>query len=216
MDGLEIEQLNSLIIRYPELTNVRDNILDVYTIVRDSYLCGGKLLLAGNGGSASDCEHITGELMKSFTLPRQLERDFGQRLMDIDQIRGNYLYHSLEKPLAAISLTTHEALTTAYANDVDGKLAYAQQLLGYGTKNDIFLGISTSGNSENVVYAAITAKAIGLKVIALTGRTGGVLAQFTDAIIKVPEEEPFKVQELHLPVYHCLCLMLENYFFNMS
>lgn len=205
--------LDDLILRYPVLAVCKKDIAKAYSTLRDCYQQGGKLLVAGNGGSAADAEHMVGELMKSFHKPRPLPASFQQNLAATDPVLGTYLAKTLEQPLSAIALVCHESLSTAFLNDKDGKAVFAQQLLGYGKKGDVFLGISTSGNSENVIYAAVAANAIGIKVIGLTGNNGEKLSQFADISICVPEYETFKIQELHLPVYHCLCLMLENYFF---
>mgnify|MGYP001157699068 FL=1 len=205
--------LDTLIERYPILKSCEEDIGEAYCLLRDSYETGGKLLVAGNGGSAADAEHITGELMKSFKKKRALSAEFKCKLEVADSIMGQHLGEVLEQPLPAMALVGHEALSTAFLNDKEGKTVFAQQLLGFGKKGDVFLGISTSGNSRNVLYAAVTAKAMGITVIALTGTSGGRLAGLADTAICVPETETFKVQELHLPVYHCLCLMLEDYFF---
>lgn len=205
--------IDTLIKRYPVLQSCADDIGKAYCILRDLYEQGGKLLVAGNGGSAADAEHITGELMKSFKKKRHLSPDLKGKLESIDQTIGKHLGDVLESPLTAIALVGHEALSTAFLNDKEGTAVFAQQLLGFGKKGDVFLGISTSGNSRNVLYAAVTAKAMGIAVIALTGASGGKLAALADVAVCVPETETFKVQELHLPVYHCLCLMLEDYFF---
>lgn len=205
--------LDTLIGRYPILKNCEKDLTEAYCLLRDSYRAGGKLLIAGNGGSAADAEHITGELMKSFKKKRPLSNDMKEKLQSADKVMGAYLGEVLEHPLPAIALVGHEALSTAFLNDKEGTAVFAQQLLGFGKKGDVFLGISTSGNSRNVLYAAVTAKAMGIAVIALTGASGGKLAALADVAVCVPETETFKVQELHLPVYHCLCLMLENYFF---
>lgn len=205
--------IDTLIKRYPVLQSCADDIGKAYCILRDLYEQGGKLLVAGNGGSAADAEHITGELMKSFKKKRPLSLDLKRKLESIDETIGKHLGDVLECPLTAIALVGHEALSTAFLNDKEGTAVFAQQLLGFGKKGDVFLGISTSGNSRNVLYAAVTARALDIHVIALTGKSGGALADYADVSIKVPETETFKVQELHLPVYHCLCLMLEDYFF---
>lgn len=205
--------LDDLIQRYPGLIACKKDIAEAYCLLRDCYQLGGKLLVAGNGGSAADAEHMVGELMKSFRKPRPLPASIQQNLAATDPVLGTYLAKTLEQPLPAIALVCHEALSTAFLNDKDGKAVFAQQLLGYGKKGDVFLGISTSGNSENVIYAAVAANALGIKVIGLTGNNGGKLSQFADISICVPEDETFKIQELHLPMYHCLSLMLENYFF---
>jgi D-sedoheptulose 7-phosphate isomerase len=206
--------IDSLIIRCPKLVDIRKNILDAYSIMEDCYANGGKLLVAGNGGSAADSEHIAGELMKRFKVPRPVGREFADKLKRIDAIRGEALAHNLECALTAIPLVAHEAMTTAYTNDVDGEGVFAQQLFGFGKAGDVFLGISTSGNSRNVMCATVVARAMGIKVIGLTGKNGGELADIADVAVKVPEDETYLIQELHLPVYHCWCLMLEERFFS--
>lgn len=206
--------INELMKRYPQLVVVRKEIEESYEVLKKSYQNGGKLLIAGNGGSCADSEHIVGELMKGFCLERKVLGDFADTLKEIDLEMGTNLAAKLQGALPAIALDNHNALNTAYLNDVDGLLCYAQQVYGYGTTGDVFLGISTSGNSKNILNAAIVAKAKGMKVIGLTGEGGGKLADISDVVIKVPEKETFKIQELHLPVYHCLCLMLEKEFFD--
>lgn len=206
--------INELMKRYPQLVVVRKEIEESYEVLKKSYQNGGKLLIAGNGGSCADSEHIVGELMKGFCLERKVPGDFADTLKEIDLEMGTNLVAKLQGALPAIALDNHNALNTAYLNDVDGLLCYAQQVYGYGTTGDVFLGISTSGNSKNILNAAIVAKAKGMKVIGLTGEGGGKLADISDVVIKVPEKETFKIQELHLPVYHCLCLMLEKEFFD--
>lgn len=211
-EGLK-RHIELLIERYPVLTICKENIIDSYRIMEEAYENGGKLLIAGNGGSAADSEHIAGELMKRFKAPRPITQDFAQKLITIDPKRGRELARNLERGLMAIPLVAHEALTTAYINDVDGLGVFAQQLFGYGREGDVFLGISTSGNSRNIMNATVVARALGIKVIGLTGADGGELASVADASVKVPETETYRVQELHLPVYHCWCLMLEEHFF---
>ena len=205
--------INTLIERYPKLEGVRQSIIDAYLIMEECYENGGKLLIAGNGGSAADSEHIAGELMKRFKIQRPVSDEYAQRLMEIDSERGRELAKNLECSLMAIPLVAHEALSTAYINDVDGYGVFAQQLFGFGRKGDVFLGISTSGNSKNIMNATVVARASGIKVIGLTGANGGELAMVADAAIKVPETETYMIQELHLPIYHCWCLMLEDRFF---
>ena len=207
------KHIDLLIERYPILEECRQDIVDAYLVLEECYENDNKLLIAGNGGSAADSEHIVGELMKSFKIRRPVSEEFAKKLEEIDSVRGKELANNLERGLMAIPLTTHEALSTAYINDVDGLGVYAQQLLGYGRKGDVFLGISTSGNSKNVIPATVVARALDMKVIGLTGKDGGELAKVADVAIKVPETETYKIQELHLPVYHCLCLMLEDRFF---
>lgn len=207
------KHMDLLIKRYPSLECIKQEIIDAYIVMETCYLSGGKLLVAGNGGSAADSEHIAGELMKRFKNPRPVNKDFADKLKTVDPVRGKILSENLECSLMAIPLVAHEALTTAYINDVDGLGVFAQQLFGFGRQGDVFLGISTSGNSKNIINAAIVAKAAGIKVIGLTGADGGELADISDVIVKVPEIETYMIQELHLPVYHCWCLMLEERFF---
>lgn len=205
--------VEDLIERYPRLAANKNEILEAYYLMRDCYLHGGKLLVAGNGGSAADSEHIAGELMKRFKLARPISAELAEKMKRIDVKRGRNLAKNLEQPLMAIPLVAHEALTTAYVNDVDGAGIFAQQLLGYGKEGDVFLGISTSGESKNILNATVVARALKIKVIGLTGQEGGELAKVSDVAVKVPETETYKIQELHLPVYHCWCMMLEEFFF---
>ena len=202
-----------LIDRYPELIDIKEKIYKAYLIMCDAYKRGNKLLIAGNGGSASDADHIVGELMKSFECKHPISQNLASELARIGSNDGIMLANNLEIPLPAIALTNHIGLSTAYINDVDGKCVFAQQLFGYGKAGDVFLAITTSGNSKNVVLAAILAKTLGIKVIALTGNRHGEIEKYADLVIDVPESETFKIQELHLPIYHCICRMLENYFF---
>jgi len=208
-----IKILEELLERYPELKEQRDNILAVYKVLEESYDNGGQLLVAGNGGSAADSEHIVGELMKAFIKPRKLQDDLQNKLKTVDEKLGTVLADNLQGALPSIAVTGHVGLSTAYLNDCNPLLSFAQQVNGFGREGDVFLGISTSGNSENILYALVTAKAKGMKTIGLSGRDGGKMKEFCDEIIIVPEKETFKIQELHLPVYHALCLMLEERFF---
>lgn len=205
--------LDELIMRYPQLEGSRADIAGAYDIMKQCYDNGGKLMTAGNGGSAADSEHIVGELMKGFVKHRPVDDDMRSRLAAADEAEGAKLADVLQGALPAIALTGHNALTTAFANDVDGTYAFAQQLYGYGKSGDVFLGISTSGNSKNVIAAAVTARAMGIKVIALTGGSGGRLKELADCSVVVPSSETYKIQEMHLPVYHALCLMLEETYF---
>lgn len=213
LDAKIKRHIDLLVERYPALTCVKQDIINAYRILEECYENDHKLLIAGNGGSAADSEHIAGELMKRFKILRPVPDDFADRLRQIDPVRGENIARNLERGLMAIPLVAHEALTTAYINDVDGLGVFAQQLYGFGRPGDVFLGISTSGNSKNVMSATVVARALGLKIIGLTGSKGGELAQVADVAIKVPEDETYMIQELHLPVYHCLCLMLEDHFF---
>lgn len=206
------KHIELLINRYPDLLDIKKDIIDAYLIMEECYEKGGKLLVAGNGGSAADAEHIVGELMKRFKIPRPVAPELADKLKQIDPRRGELLAKNLEDGLMAIPLVSHEALTTAYINDVDGLGIFAQQLFGYAQPGDVFLGISTSGNSENVLNATVVARALNVKVIGLTGGTGGELSDISDVTVKVPRDETYMVQELHLPIYHCWCLMLEDHF----
>lgn len=209
-----IEYVDLLITRYPALSGIKESIIDAYREMEKAYLNKNKLLIAGNGGSAADCEHIAGELMKGFKLKRPLSDDEKAKLCSVDSELGEQIYQKLQGALPCISLVNHSALNTAYLNDVDGLFCFAQQVNGYACSGDVFLGISTSGNSKNVVYAAITAKAKGAVTVALTGERGGKLAEICDVCVRVPEEETYMIQEYCLPIYHCWCLMLEEKFFN--
>lgn len=207
------KHIEVLVNRYPVLNSVKDEIVEAYFLLVESYKNEGKLLIAGNGGSAADAEHIVGELMKGFKLPRKLNENFTDKLISENEELGTVLAESLQGALPAIALDGHPALSTAYMNDCEPLLCFAQQVNGYGKAGDVFLGISTSGNSKNIFYAATTAHAKGMKVIGLTGAKDSKLAQMSDVCIKVPQTETYMIQELHLPVYHCLCLMLEDEFF---
>lgn len=208
-----VKHIELLVGRYPKLASIRQEIIDAYLLMEESYENGGKLLIAGNGGSAADSEHIAGELMKRFRILRPVSKEYAGKLKEVDSVRGAELAKNLECSLMAIPLVAHEALTTAYINDVDGLGVFAQQLFGYGRKGDVFLGISTSGNSKNIMNATVVARASGIKVVGLTGAMGGELATVADVAVKVPETETYMIQELHLPIYHCWCLMLEDHFF---
>lgn len=213
MDNRLQKHIDLLVSRYPELSVCEKDISKAYEILEESYSHDGKLLIAGNGGSAADSEHIAGELMKRFKISRPVPSDFKNKLIAVDPVRGKALSRNLERGLMAIPLVAHEALSTAYINDVDGLGVFAQQLYGFGRPGDVFLGISTSGNSKNVMSATVVARALGINVIGLTGQNGGELATVSDVAIRVPATETYMIQELHLPVYHCLCLMLEDRFF---
>lgn len=208
-----MNHLETLVSRYPALEACKESIAKAYCILEKSYENQGKLLVAGNGGSAADSEHIVGELMKGFVKPRKPSEEFANALIAANAELGPVLAKALQGALPAIALDGHPALTTAYMNDCEPLLCFAQQVNGYGIAGDVFLGISTSGNSKNILFAATVAKAKGLKVIGLTGEKESKLASMADACIRVPQTETFKIQELHLPVYHCLCLMLEEHFF---
>ena len=206
------KHIKLLIERYPELKKCKNEIIEAYLILEECYEKGGKLLIAGNGGSAADSNHIVGELMKSFVKKRKIDQKVFDKLM-LNEKYGKELCDSLQGALPAISLNNHESLNTAFLNDVNPCATFSQQVLGYGNKKDVFIGISTSGNSKNVVMAALVAKAKDLKVIGLTGEKDSDLSKISDVTIKAPEKEVYKIQEYHLPIYHTLCLMLEDHFF---
>lgn len=211
----DIYYLKTLIKRYPILITCKKDIQNAYFLLENCFEKKHKLLIAGNGGSSADADHIVGELMKGFKKNRLISSELKQRLLSIDSCAGLQLSSKLQYGLRCIALHNHFALNTAYINDIDtgANYFYAQQVLNYGDSDDVFLGISTSGNSKNIYNAFVVAKALGMKTIALTGNTGGLLKSISDISIIVPEKETFIVQEYHLPIYHCLCLMLENHFF---
>ncbi len=199
--------------RYPQLTSQRDNVMQAYLLLRDCYQHQGKVLLIGNGGSCADCEHIVGELMKSFYLKRPLSDAQKERINAETSPIFPDAAEKLQRGLPAISLASHPALSTAVQNDLDPLLAAAQQVVAYGKPGDVIIGISTSGNAKNVRIAVSTAKALGLASIGLTGGSGGMLESLCDCSIAVPGCSPADIQELHLPVYHTICAMLEEKFF---
>lgn len=208
-----VKYIDLLVERYPSLESAKEDIIAAYLLMEECYENGGKLLVAGNGGSAADAEHIVGELMKGFKMPRKSESAFAEKLIAENSELGAVLAENLQGALPAIALDGHPALSTAYMNDCEPLLCFAQQVNGYGKAGDIFLGISTSGNSKNVLFAATTAHAKGMKVIGLTGAKDSKLKDMSDVCIKAPQTETYMIQELHLPIYHCLCLMLEDKFF---
>ena len=207
------ELLNALFSRFPELAELEKNMTEAAELMINSYSEGGKLLICGNGGSCSDSDHIVGELMKGFEKKRPLPAQLANQLTETGGERGKFLAEKLQQGLPAISLTAHNALITAVANDIGGDFIFAQQVVGYGNPGDVLIGLSTSGNSQNVLDAIMVAKAKGMKVIGMTGESGGKMKRLCDVLIAVPATRTFCVQELQLPVYHVLCLMVENYFF---
>ncbi|GAA3399878.1 SIS domain-containing protein [Paenibacillus hodogayensis] len=205
--------LETCIAKYPELSECVPDIERAFETMRDSYSAGGKVLLAGNGGSASDCEHIVGELMKGFMSRRPVHDSMRRKLRQFGDAEGDYLADRLQGALPAISLVSHTALATAYANDVAADMVFAQQVFGYGKPGDVLIGLSTSGNSANVVRALQVARAQDLRTIGLTGRGGGAMKELCDVTIRVPYDVTPDIQERHLPIYHALCIMLEDAFF---
>ena len=208
-----MNHINTLIDRYPDLESQRENIMTAYYYLEECYSNGGKLLIAGNGGSAADAEHMVGELMKGFEKPRKLNKTEVEKLKETDEEMGEILGKYLQGCLPSIALDGHLALSTAYMNDCKPVLCFAQQVNGYGRKGGVFLGISTSGNSKNIIYAAVVAKSRGMKVIGLTGANDSKLCEIADVTIRSPQTRTYMIQEHHLPIYHCLCLMLEDRFF---
>ena len=195
--------LNELISRYNVLEECREDIIKARDAIIKCYENGGKMLICGNGGSCADSDHIVGELMKGFLLKREID----------DPRLPSHIGEKLQAALPAISLPSQSAALTAFMNDVDPSLVYAQLLYGYARPNDLFLGLSTSGHSQNVVNAATVAKAVGIATVAMTGTRESKLSEISDVTIRVPECETFKIQELHLPIYHYLCASVEEHFF---
>jgi D-sedoheptulose 7-phosphate isomerase len=205
--------LDKLMKNHPPLDGLRVDILSAYELIKKCYLHGGKVLVCGNGGSAADAEHIVGELMKGFLLNRKMNKEQQQKFQEIDPDDADYYIKYLQGALPAISLISHSALLTAFINDQDPNMVYAQQVFGYGREGDVLIGISTSGNSKNIIHAIKVGKILGLKTIALTGSRGGAIARLCDVSIKAPSEETYRIQEYHLPIYHALCAMVEQFFF---
>ena len=207
------EIFDNLFRRYPSLEVCKDSINQAFNILKDTAVNLNTLYLAGNGGSAADSEHIAGELMKSFMAKRPIDGNLAQKLKDMYGEEGESLSLDLEGGFRAVPLPSLVSLSTAIINDVNSDIMFAQMLNSIGVKGDLFWGISTSGNSRNIVKAAMLAKAKGLKVMALVGEKECKLDKLCDVIIHVPETETYKVQELHLPIYHALCAMLESEFY---
>ena len=205
-----LAKVDDLIARYPALSVCREDLIEAVKAICESYAAGHKLIVCGNGGSASDAEHIVGELMKGFLLPRKLDDDMEAKMRAVCPEEADYFMENLQGALPALSM-----VNTAFANDQAPDLSFAQQLLGMGDDGDVLLAISTSGNSTNVIYALQMAKVKGVRTIALTGKSGGKIKsrQLADVTICVPDDETFRIQELHLPVYHMLCIAAENEFF---
>lgn len=204
-----IKELNR---RYPLLKT--DMIEESINMIVDCYKKENKLLVCGNGGSASDALHIVGELMKGFLLKRRLDSKKQDKIKELFPDNAEYFIDNLQGALPAISLVSESALLTAFSNDQSSDLCFAQQVLGHGNQGDILIAISTSGNSKNVLYAAQIAKIQGMKIISLTGNNGGKLRNISDITINVPSDETFIIQEYHLPVYHAICASVENELFN--
>jgi D-sedoheptulose 7-phosphate isomerase len=205
--------LSELFVRYPQLLSCKQQTEAALKALISGFGSGNKLLLCGNGGSAADADHIAGELLKGFMSKRPMPREDIDRIARVSPQEALALGSQLQQGLPAISLCAHQALNTAFLNDVNPQLAFAQQVYAYGKPDDMLLCISTSGNAKNVIAAATVGRAFGLTVIGLTGASGGALKQWCDIAICVPEEQTFKIQELHLPVYHALCAGVEKAMF---
>lgn len=205
-------RISELISRYPILSNLEEQLKQSAEQLIHCYNTGHKVMVCGNGGSAADALHIVGELMKAFVCKRELSEEWQTKFSELPD--GEYISRNLQMAFPAISLVNEAGLLTAYANDVAPDMNFAQQVFGQGNAGDVLIAISTSGNSENVLYAAEVARAKSIHVIALTGKSGGKLKDYTDLLINVPESETFKIQELHLPVYHALCLAVEAEFYS--
>jgi len=205
--------IDNLIERYPSLDICKQDILLSVEMLINCYQNKNKLLICGNGGSASDSQHIVGELMKSFRLKRKIPIEIQEQIEDNFPQSSQYYIENLEEPLTAISLVGETSLITAYSNDKAPDLIFAQQVYGLSNAGDILLAISTSGNSKNVLYACEIAQIKGMKIIGLTGQSGGKMNNICDILIKTPEIETYKIQEYHLPIYHAICLAIEEEFF---
>ncbi|BBH22124.1 phosphoheptose isomerase [Paenibacillus baekrokdamisoli] len=199
--------------KYPELQECLPAIQQSFSLLETCYRHNGKVLVAGNGGSAADSEHIVGELMKGFMLTRPVPQSFRHQFAQFFPEEANEVCNGLQGALPAISLVSHSAFMTAYSNDVDSDMVFAQQVYGYGQEGDVFLSLSTSGNSRNIIRALQIAKAKGMKTVGLTGNSGGKMKALCDVTITVPYHQTPDIQERHLPIYHTLCIMLEEVFF---
>jgi len=208
-----LKEFDTLFSNYPQLDDCQGDIISAFELIKECYLSNGLIMTCGNGGSASDAGHIVGELMKGFKLKRPLTAEQEKKLTGFFPEEGKYLSSHLQQAIPAITLTDQTSLSSAFANDVAQDMVFAQQVFGYGKPGDVLIGFSTSGNSPNVVNACKVAKAFGMKTIAMTGDAGGELLKICDITIRVPAHETYRIQEYHLPVYHCICAMLEDYFF---
>lgn len=208
-----MNKIEQLISKYPELSTCAADIQAAFAVLRDSYRRGGKVLTCGNGGSASDAEHIVGELMKGYLLKRPVPEKLRTKLESDNQENGEYLAGHLQGALPSISLVSQTSLLSAISNDTAADMVFAQQVYGYGREGDTLIGLSTSGNSRNVIHAMQVAYSLGIHTLALTGPTGGKLKSVSEVCICVPGESTPAIQERHLPIYHVLCAMLEEEFF---
>lgn len=207
---------NELFINYPTLDACKDDIRIAFILMKKCYTNNGKLLICGNGGSAADADHIVAELMKGFHELRPIDDRFLTKLKTLYPTDGDNLGQKIQEALPAISLTGHVAFTTAFTNDVSPETVFAQQVYALGLEQDILIAISTSGNSRNIINAIKISRAKGMKSISLTGKTGGEIKKLSDIAICVPDSQTDRIQELHRPVYHALCAMLEAEFFSST
>ena len=205
--------LDALLLRHPELAQIMADIEKACEIIISSYSNGGKVLVCGNGGSCADADHIVGELMKGFLKKRPLSSELKSKF---SVLGGEELSKKLQKPLRAVNLCSLPALSTAFANDVKQDYVFAQLALGYTDPGDTFIGISTSGNAQNVHHAAVTAKALNASLIGFTGQDGGRMrhSKLFDVLIIAPEKLTHRIQELHILIYHAMCMTIEAYFFS--
>jgi D-sedoheptulose 7-phosphate isomerase len=210
---MELNMIDNLIKRYPALKGIENDIKTATDILYDCYKKGGKILLCGNGGSASDCEHIAGELLKGFLSKRKMPSSDAEKLEFLGDSK-EFFENNLQRGIPAISLPSQAGIISAFCNDVEPSLVYAQLVYAYKGDNDVLVGLSTSGNSKNVVNAFKVAKAFGVKTIAFTGSKACALDEFSSVTIKAPETETYKVQEYHLAIYHAICAELEKIAFN--
>ncbi|MDR0796343.1 MAG: SIS domain-containing protein [Tannerella sp.] len=210
------KELDLLFTHYPSLKVCEESILAAYQMLCNCYANKGLIMVCGNGGSAADSEHIVGELMKGFKTKRPLSHEQGLRIKNAFPDDAEFLIDNLQQAIPAISLVSQTSISTAFCNDVKAEMLFAQLVMGYGNSGDILIALSTTGNSKNVVNACKVAKAFGIQTIALTGQKVSKLSEICDVAIRVPAQEVFRVQELHLPVYHALCAMLEANVFGKS
>ncbi len=213
MKQTTVDIYRDLLVRYPKLEGCQGEIYAVIETLIALFQNKGKLLVCGNGGSAADSEHIVGELMKAFKLPRKLDPEMQSRIRSLFPEEAEGMIHNLQGAVPAISLVSQTALMTAFSNDQSAQYVFAQQVMSYGEPGDVLLAISTSGNSENILHAARAAKLRSVQVIGLTGRSGGKLKALSDITICAPTSVTFEIQEYHLPIYHCLCACVENEIF---
>jgi D-sedoheptulose 7-phosphate isomerase len=207
------QKMDFFFTRHADLVFMKDIILQACKLILDTYHKGGKLLVCGNGGSCADSDHIVGELMKGFLLRRPLEAEIKDKFKQYFGEDGFEVAKRLQCSLPAMSLSAHSAFSTAFTNDVDSELTYAQQVIGYAKAEDVIVGISTSGNAKNIYYAFMSAKVKGIKCIALSGRDGGKLATIADCCLIAPANETYLIQEYHLAIYHFICSFIESEMF---